>query len=302
MPTPFPPSTYRVMRTATVGVLIAFAAGCSFKLTGEPCSGDSDCADQAICANGFCAATCSNDSDCQEPDRTCQPLVRSGSGDTENVCLVDTPEDVGVDGADSNACTTDDVCQDRLDDEQAVCGIGGTCIIRPDARFAILLVDTTDLMPLPADGAPGADIAAAFLAPDDDDQTEAVAWATSLLYDPIGDLSAASHLDGSALQLSEDGRCIEGPFASTTTPLGGLGGQILLRFVDRDGREVPITDGLAVHVIEWGPNCDASLTQVDQFEAYLCTTRTDSFDPTEDCRQRMGEGGGYQRFVPTLND
>jgi hypothetical protein len=277
-------------------------SGCSFSISGEPCSGDSDCAEQAICADGFCAATCSNDSDCQDPERTCQPFVRSGSGETENVCLVDDPADVGVDETGPEACTTDQECRERLEDEQAACGIGGTCIIQPDNQFAVLLVDTTDAMPLPDDGAPGADIAAAFLAPEGGSHEDAVAWGTSLRYEPIGDIDTAPHLDGSSLPFTEDDQCVAGPFASTTSPLGGLGGRMLLRFVDADGDEVPIAPGMEIHIVEWGPNCEEGLTQVDRFEAYLCTTRTNSFVPTDDCRQRMGEGGAYQRFVPNLDE
>lgn len=301
MPTPLLDPN-NLLKATVLAALPALMAACSFNLSGAPCSGDSDCADQAICADGFCAATCSSDSDCQDPERTCQPYVRSGSGETENVCLVDDPSDVGVDETGPDGCSTDQACRDRLDDQQAVCGIGGTCIIRPDRQFAVLLVDTTDVMPLPPDGAPGADIAAAFLTPPDGTHESADAWGNTLLYEPIGDITQDSHLDGSALSFSEDDQCVNGPFDSTTTPLGGRGGRLLLRFVDTDGDRVAMESGHEIHIVEWGPNCGTAVAEGDQFEAYLCSTRTDSLDPDEDCRQRLGEGGGYQRFTPHLGE
>lgn len=275
------------------------ASGCQVALSGASCSGDSDCGDEQVCADGICAETCSTDEDCPDSDTTCQPYYGDDGRETLNVCRSDSSTDpTGPDAG--RQCSTDRQCRRRLDNERAECGLGQRCILPPPKRYSVVLRDQSD-NDRSDDGAAGADIAAAFVTGPSGRVDEAYGWARALVYRPAGGADGTSHLDGTPVSLDDSGRCVDGSFDETTTSLGGQGGLMLMNFVDDAGNAVEINGDTRIIVIEWGENCGVDAAPRDEFEAYLCISESERIEPDRDCTHRLGTGSGYSTFTPDLD-
>lgn len=287
--------TWLLILATAVNLLLL--AGCQVGLE-SACSGDSDCPISEVCVRGTCAETCASDADCTRPQTTCQPFF-GNSGEAQNVCRIDSP-DAGVGSDAAFQCSNDSQCQQRLGERRAECGLGRRCILPPRKNYSVLLRDTTPDNQGALDGAPGADIAAAYVADGSDRPADAYGWARALVYRPADNVDQSSHLNGHPPDLDESRRCVAGSFEETTSPLGGAGGLMLMKFVDDGGTPVEIDGDSRVVVIEWGSNCDSAADPLDEYEAFLCVSDSETISPERDCNHRLGTGSGYKVFRPDL--
>ncbi len=256
-------------------------AGCAdFDPAPSPsCVLDTECSEaQEICFRGACTAACVTDDECG--GGICRSEARAEHGDVVDVC-------VGAD--DVNAlvmeCRFDADCAEAFPDVDARCGIDGACFI---PVFALLIRDTTAGRGA-LDGGIGADIAAIYL--EDPLTGDPIAWAETLsVRSTVSDGSNAPN--GSATPLNADLSCVDAPYEDATTPLGGPGGTLLVRFLDIDTRETISSSPSTwnVVIIEWGENCsNGELVDSDSFNVFACAgTSHRTIDADRNCGEFLG--------------
>lgn len=263
---------------------------------GVDCVVDAECTDEEACFDGFCTTTCVTDEDCS--GGICRAELRADQNDVVDVCVDD-----GLNNTSEMECAEDSECVERFDgDARARCGIDGTCFL-PQVETALLIRDTTAVDPQsqPLDGGLGADIAAIYLV--DAQTNEPVAWADTLRVMPANDVAAQNVPDGSGRALSDDGMCVDAPFETAATPLGGDGGYLLVRFLEGQTGDLVSTspESWNVVIVEWGENCpDGDVGDQDTFEVFGCESRSHkTLDVETDCQNILGSGSGLVEIAAT---
>lgn len=276
-----------------LSVVLAGLAGCSAGI-GNDCEVDSDCGAAQVCANSKCTRTCTRDDDCSRSGYACRPLDDPEREGQINVCVTtDTGTDIDL----GSECSSDEECRERLG-PNAKCGIDARCIVE-EGREGLLIRDRTDLADQSgSDSRYGAEIGAVYLA--DSDGTP-VGYARTVQYSPGGDLGGESHLDGAEPSLTEDERCVTGPLAEGTSPLGG--GELLVEFVDQAGRTLDIAPDQRVVIIEWAEsNCGDSVDDTDAYDVSFCESTSGRLE-VEDCTEPLeSSASGRTVLVPRPTD
>jgi hypothetical protein len=293
---------------AMVSLSAIAAASCAG--IGESCEFDSDCSGGNLCIEKTCYSACSDQQDCQPPYEMCQAHTRQTSAGEETVkaCV---SEDFGGQNngnnncADTGDCCTDDAqCVEHFQDDDAVCGIDGRCIIpvSPPAQ-AVLIRDRSqiDTAEDPPDGGLGADIAAVYVRASGSD--EPVGFGVALEYAPANSARGDSAIfDGTAPSLDDSGQCVDTAFQESTASLGGQGGYLLVAFEDTDGTRFQLNTSLEIVVVEWGANCGQS-EGADVYDVYFCSmeplsssNESAGIDPDAHCERQLNTqaASGYQ--------
>lgn len=249
---------------------------------GPACLDDFDCVAGDACVAGQCLAMCTSDAECVT-GRVCGVMAtRNG---TVQTCVLDEAPQNNIE---STECASDAECQ--ASNMLAACSVDGLCFV-PDTISALLIEDVTPAtaLELPADGYPGADVAAVYLV-DRDDQI--VAYGDTLTARDPNAERVLSPIIGDPPRLDADEMCVQGTLPDAAASLGGEGGFILLQFVDLDG--IPVNsapDTWRVVVIEWSDNCDASIVEdVERIRVRGCVgTNYDTLEFDSDCDVELGQ-------------
>lgn len=274
---------YRLLSLLVLVCSANFLAGATCASTtpreAPTCLQDSECGADELCVESTCLQRCASDPECG-PAELCRTKIRS-SGESVSVCA---GEDGPQDG--ETGCSSDADCVEALDDPQAVCSIDGFCFM-PQREFAVLIRDTS--VEEPASGAPdggsGSDIGAVFLI---DDGGRPAAYGEAIRASEAATVDA---LDGTEVALTSDGECPDDAAASEGAL--GVGGWVLLRFVDPDGAPLSWPEpGWSLVVVEWGPLCpQGELEPVDTYEVWGCSAPSaTTLDVETNCTTALSDG------------
>ena len=284
-----------IIKFVVIAILAGFstASSCAdFDPVESNCVVDEECqgADD-LCFQGVCTRSCVTDEDCVSG--VCRSEARAESSDVVDVCV----DDSTVNNIITMECRFDPDCEAAYPGRDARCGIDGVCFL---PAFSLLIRDTSDPGSI-ADGGRGADIAAVYLA---DPSTGApIAWADTLLLEQVNGSDTRMPPDGTSVMLNAEGTCTEAAYEEATTPLGGDGGFVLVRFLETGTGETTASPPSSwnVVVVEWGENCPGGeLGEPDSFNVFACAAASHrATEPDRDCGELLARAptGGYVSIV-----
>lgn len=313
-------------------ILIIGTTGCG-EATGSICSYDSDCPDDEYCIGSQCTPECTRDDDCRI-GTYCEVYQREDEPDPIQACL-DPSADDGV------GCDDDRQCREKLEDDDARCGIHDRCVLTDEGDDQneandqngndsngddtvvgpIIVVEQLDAegLPISADEDDGDSsdtsfevrpvrLGAVILR---ENQDKVVGYGHTLaVASPTEDLPNAEL--GKPSNLDDDGHCPLTPEEAPYTSLGGPGGRASIELTDGDQEPFSRNDDqeLSLQIIAGGPQCpigppaDDSEKPAGQYRVMICDTEVaESLPDKAECEPlENGPLAGFADMEMTFPD